>query len=63
MSGTNFDFEMEEKEEDLMQTTVEFSNTETFVMPAFIDWLQSIDGSHKEEKDAKAQARRVVSIK
>eukprot|EP00112_Aurelia_sp_Birch-Aquarium-sp1_P021504 Seg5812.1 transcript_id=Seg5812.1/GoldUCD/mRNA.D3Y31 product="hypothetical protein" protein_id=Seg5812.1/GoldUCD/D3Y31 len=57
---SKFEFEIEE-EEDLKQTTVEFSNTEQFVIPAFIQWLQSIDGSKKKEKDAKAQARHVVS--
>ena len=61
VNETNFD--TEEDEEDLTQTSVEFSSTETVVMSAFIDWLQSIDGSHKREKDVKAQARHVVVIK
>ena len=50
-------------EEDMEQGKIEFSNSEKIVMTAFIDWLQSMDDSNKKEKDAKAQASRVIAIK
>ena len=50
-------------EEDLEQGKIEFLNSEEIVMIAFIDWLQSMDGSDMKEKDAKAQASHVIAIK